>query len=84
MYKAQDLPELLEEARTQVVLFPSVCPETFSFTLSEIFAMNIPVVGYEIGSQGHRIAAYEKGITVPMNDASSERLLDALKRAANL
>jgi len=83
-FKAAKLPKLLEEAGTHVVLFPSICPETFSFTLSEIFAMNIPVVGFDIGAQGNRIEAYEKGITVPMNDVSGERIMDALKRAAEL
>lgn len=83
-FKAKDLPKLMEKSGTQVVLFPSVCPETFSFTLSEIFAMGLPVVGYDIGAQGRRISEYMKGVTVPMEDASSEALLKALTRAADL
>ena len=74
----------MEKSGTQVVLFPSICPETFSFTLSEIFAMELPVVGYDVGAQGRRIASYEKGITVPIEDMSGKALLDALKRAAEL
>src|SRR5678815_3447377 len=34
-YDAPDLPELLRHYRTQLVLFPSAGPETFSYTLSE-------------------------------------------------
>jgi glycosyltransferase involved in cell wall biosynthesis len=83
-FKAKDLPKLMEKSSTQVVLFPSVCPETYSFTLSEIFAMGLPVVGYEVGAQGRRIAEYDRGVTVPMNDTSSEALLEALKQAAGL
>lgn len=83
-FEAKDLPKLMEKSGTQVVLFPSVCPETFSFTLTEIFEMELPVVGYDIGAQGRRIARYKKGITVPMDDTSGESLLDALKRAAEL
>ena len=74
----------MEKSGIQVVLFPSICPETFSFTLSEIFAMELPVVGYEIGAQGRRIADYKKGITVPYEDMSGEALLDALRRAVEL
>ena len=83
-FKAKDLPKLMEKSGIQVVLFPSICPETFSFTLSEIFAMELPVVGYEIGAQGRRIADYKKGITVPYEDMSGEALLDALRRAVEL
>jgi glycosyltransferase involved in cell wall biosynthesis len=60
-YQPDELQAILDDLDIDAVVFPSVCPETFSFTLSEVFAMRIPCVGLDIGAQGTRLRAYERG-----------------------
>ena len=41
-----------------MVLFSSVCAETFSYVVSEVIALDLPLVGFPIGAQGEKIANY--------------------------
>ena len=83
-YKVEDLAGLLEEAGIHVVLFPSICPETFSFTLSEVFAIGLPVVGFDLGAQGRRIREYDKGLVIPRDSSTDSDILSALRITAKL
>jgi GT2 family glycosyltransferase len=60
-YQRSELPAILENAKADVILFPSVCPETYSGTLSELFATRLPIVSLPLGAQGERVAQYEFG-----------------------
>lgn len=55
-YESGDLPRLLAEAAPDLVWFASVCPETFSFTLSDALAAGLPVVVPNLGSFPERVA----------------------------
>jgi len=55
-YAARELPELLAHYRVRLVAFPSACPETFSFTLSEAWNAGRPVVVPPIGALAERVA----------------------------
>lgn len=61
-YDQRNLPELVKRSHINFVVFPSLCPETFSYVISEIIAMNLPVICFDIGAQGERVSEYEKGI----------------------
>lgn len=61
-YKHEDLPKILEELKINKVIFPSVCPETFSYVVSELIQMDIPIVSFDIGAQGEKLKSYDKGI----------------------
>ena len=82
-YNPTDLPDLLERQRINLVLHPSICPETFSFTLSEVFSMDVPVVAFNIGAQGERVARYKKGVTCP-DTATPQHIVQAIYQAAVL
>ena len=55
-YDSSDLPELLQHYRTQLVIFPSAGPETFSYTLSESWRAGIPVLVPPIGALAERVS----------------------------
>src|SRR5437588_9892539 len=56
-YASDALPSLLDHYCVRLVVYPSVGPETFSFTLSEAWAAGRPVVVPPIGALAERVAA---------------------------
>ena len=60
-YDSRDLADLLLRYRVKLVAFPSACPETFSFTLSEAWAAGRPVVVPPFGALAERVAAGDAG-----------------------
>lgn len=65
-YERDRLPILMAEHRINMVVFTSICPETFSFVISEVMSMGLPIVTFDIGAQGERVGAYDKGYAVPL------------------
>lgn len=65
-YRAGSLARRLREEEVDVALLLSVWPETYSLTLSECRAAGVPVVAFDLGALGERIAAEGGGVTVPL------------------
>ncbi|MDQ3776223.1 MAG: glycosyltransferase [Pseudomonadota bacterium] len=63
-YDHAALPEILTSIRPDVALLLSAVPETFSFTLSELWAHNVPVVATQVGSFAERITPELDGFLV--------------------
>jgi glycosyltransferase involved in cell wall biosynthesis len=78
-YAVNDLPKIIEREQIDVLLFPSVCPETYSRTLSELFALKVPIVSLDVGAQGDRVSAYEYGVAV--SSADPQEIVAALQAA---
>lgn len=71
-YKRDELKDLLKENNIKLVCIFSICPETYSYTLTETVASGIPVLGIDIGAVGDRIKKYNLGWTIPYtNDCKS-------------
>lgn len=79
-YTPNDLPEILTYRRINVILMPSIVPETFSYTISEAMKMGLPIVAFDLGAQGSRVKQYELGKVVPLG-ASPEVILAAIQSA---
>ena len=76
-YDSCMLPQLLDHYRVRLVAYPSVCPETFSFTLSEAWAAGRPVVVPPMGALAERVAATGAGFVLSDDEwLSEERMLD--------
>jgi len=54
-YQREDLPAILHEIGPHVAALLSVVPETFSYTLSEMRQLNIPVIATRVGSLAERV-----------------------------
>ncbi len=54
-YRPQALPRLLREYGADLVLYPSAGPETFSYTLTEAWAAEQPVLVPPIGALAERV-----------------------------
>jgi len=71
----KELVQKVKEDPVDLVIFPSNCPETFSFTLSEAWAMGIPVIVPNVGALKERVENNGGGWIVNTNN------LEELKNA---
>ena len=69
IYRRTDLPRILSPIN--LVVMPSICEETFGFTLSESQMLGIPVLASDIGAISERIVEGKTGFLVPPNDAKA-------------
>ena len=78
-YDVSKLYQVILEQGISVVLFPSICPETFSYTVSELIHVEVPVACFDLGAQAEKVSAYKYGQII--KDESNESILEALKMA---
>lgn len=79
-YEHEELPKFVSYYGINVILMPSIVPETFSYTLSEAMAMELPIVAFDIGAQGSRVRQYRFGEVIAL-DASPDVIMNALYSA---
>lgn len=60
-YKQKELQSIVANSGVNFVIFPSVWPETFSYLISEVIQMDIPILCFDIGAQGEKVKAYKRG-----------------------
>ncbi|HKE40967.1 MAG TPA: glycosyltransferase [Casimicrobiaceae bacterium] len=78
-YDSRQLPELFEHYTIRLVAYPSVCPETFSFTLSETWAAGRPAIVPPIGALADRVIETGAGFVLTDEEWHSEdRMLDRI------
>jgi glycosyltransferase involved in cell wall biosynthesis len=75
-YKHQDLPSLIERSGANVMFFPSIWPETFSYVVQELMNLNLPIASFNLGAPAERLAFYSKGLVLDSMDPV--RVLDEL------
>ncbi len=59
-YDRAHIVDLIEEHGINMFLFPSIWPETFSYVVAELIALDMPVVAFDLGAPGERLRAYPK------------------------
>ncbi|MES0051779.1 glycosyltransferase [Mesorhizobium sp. M0053] len=80
-YSPQDLPKILARVGASVALFPSIWPETFSFVVSELEAIHIPIVAFDVGAPAERLRKSKMADLLPLG-SSPKTILDTLSRRA--
>lgn len=70
-YTRDELPRLTMEEDIDLFFIPSIWPETFSYTTSEIMSMHMPVAVFPIGAPVERVKYYEKGLVLKETDAKA-------------
>lgn len=61
-YKHDELVTIMNDCRANLAIFPSVCPETFSFMMSELIQTGIKVLAFDVGAQGEKAKSYYNGM----------------------
>lgn len=79
VYSHVDLPEKIKQFGVNVILFPSIWPETFSYVTQEVMMMGLPIACFNLGAPVERIGKYEKGAVIPSFSMSEAyRVINAL------
>ena len=80
-YEEHELQALIHELEPDLVWFPGMWPETFSYTVNSVIESRIcPALGFDIGAIGHRIVSEGLGWTVPLqNGLDAEATLRDVK-----
>jgi glycosyltransferase involved in cell wall biosynthesis len=76
-YNKQDLPMLIKKSGVNVVLFPSICPETFSYVTHEIIGLGLPIASFNLGAQAETISKYKNGLI--LNSYNPKIIIEKLK-----
>ncbi len=75
-YRPEELTARLGRLRPDLALFLSEVPETYSFTLSEVFLRAIPAVARRLGALAERIEPGRSGVLFDTDEECLERLAD--------
>ena len=79
-YSHQELAHHVEAFRPDAALMLSVVPESFSYTLSEMFALGLPVIATNLGAFAERIEPGRNGLLFEANPAALADLVSKLAR----
>jgi len=75
-YQRQDLRRLIVESGANIMLMPSVWPETFSYVTEELIQLGLPIACFDLGAPAERVKHYAKGkLLSSMDPASIQREL---------
>ena len=64
-YQRKDLVDLVEAHGINMLFFPSIWPETFSYVVAEMIALGLPIVAFDLGAQGERLARHPAARLAP-------------------
>lgn len=80
-YNNEDVSDLLAKYNTDIVLLPSICPETYSYTVSEAIYSGYKVLAFDIGAPSDRIRETRMGWLVKeiSSDAIMAKLVEISK-----
>ena len=70
-YKHENLSTLIESSGVNIMLFPSIWPETFSYVVQELIELNLPVACFDLGAPAERLSNYAKGLILEDTAASA-------------
>jgi GT2 family glycosyltransferase/glycosyltransferase involved in cell wall biosynthesis len=82
-YRAEDATALIRAQRASLALLPSICPETWCFTLTEAWRAGLAAVAFDIGAPAERIRRTGRGTVLPLG-LSPPAINNALFTAAGL
>ncbi len=71
-FDSQELPRIIEQNNINFILFPSICPETFSYVTSEVIAMGLPIACFDYGAQAEKVRPYDLGLVL---DSSEPKMI---------
>ena len=85
-YKHSELAKMIEQSGANVMLFPSVWPETFSYVTQEILELDLPLACLNLGAQAERVKNHHKGWVLSSSDPRLilQELRQLLKTSYNL
>ncbi|MFK7958213.1 MAG: glycosyltransferase [Lysobacterales bacterium] len=77
-YDREELPELLDQIKPDLALLLSTASETFNYTLSEMWALDVPVLATRVGALEERIEHNKTGLLIEPNSAALAKAIAGL------
>lgn len=71
-YKDEDLSDLILSMNPDAILFPSKCPETYSYTLTKAICSRRPIISSNIGAIPERLKDLKQKYIFPYNFSGAE------------
>jgi GT2 family glycosyltransferase len=65
-FEPEEVVALIRAQQATLALLPSICPETWSFTLAEVWRAGLQVAAFDIGAQAERIRRTGRGFLLPL------------------
>jgi hypothetical protein len=70
-YQPQELRKLIVNSGANIMLMPSIWPETFSYVTEELIQLDLPLACFDLGAPGERVMRYPKGHLLTSMDAAT-------------
>jgi len=79
-YFQDEAAKILEEIDPHMSFFPSLCPETYSYTLSIAMQAKLPVIAFSLGAIARRVKSGGVLLPLPRSASNSEmrRIVDVM------
>jgi len=65
-YEEAEVQTLIGQQAAHVGFLPSLWPETWSYTLSQLWQAGLEVFVFDIGAPGERVARRDRGLVLPL------------------
>ena len=75
-YRREDLVDLIEAQHVNMIFFPSICPETFSYVVEEMLRLSLPIVAFDLGAPAERLRGRDNARLCP--EVGADAALDTL------
>jgi len=85
-YDDAELPQLIGRERPDLIFFPALWPETYSYTLSYALATRLPIVAPRLGAFSERLADYPHACLLDWDTPATEYndlFVNLLERASH-
>ncbi|PGS03192.1 hypothetical protein COC54_17215 [Bacillus pseudomycoides] len=76
-YQVDNLSDILAQNEIALVINPSICPETYSYTTSEAMLSGYPIITFNLGAPAERVEKYQCGWI--LDNMNSNEILNLLK-----
>lgn len=75
-YESSEMASLIRESGANVFLFPSICPETFSYVSHELVKMGLPYACFNLGAPSDLARSYKNGLV--LSSFEPQKILEEL------
>ncbi|WP_307802517.1 glycosyltransferase [Bacillus sp. XF8] len=76
-YQVDNLSDMLAKNEIALVINPSICPETYSYTTSEAMLSGYPIITFNLGAPAQRVKKHQCGWI--LDNMTSNEILNLLK-----
>ena len=67
-YNREELPKIIKNYKIDIFMIPSIWPETFSYTTSEVILLGYPLAVFDYGAQAEKAREYDKGLVIDSSE----------------